>query len=138
MKIFYSVIDTGLSTPQPEQHELSRRKAHKEGGEILFYGAEEFRFMHLQPYILAKLCRTDGITDVVFFAFQQFCYNDSLNFKLMVDIISKGFGLHFARENLSFYSVDELTEKLPVLLAYFHSFKRRSDVEAKKIMQEIV
>jgi hypothetical protein len=69
MKQFYSCIDAKIIAPQPEQHEVSRKKAAKEGGQIIFYGAEEYRVIKYQPFILNKLQRTPGLTES--FSFQS-------------------------------------------------------------------
>lgn len=125
MKAFYTMVDSTLSSPQPEQLDLCRNKAHKEEGEVVFYGAEEIQCIHVQPFILSKLKKTPGITDVVFFAFSQFCYGDKLNIKILINIIGDGYGVHFAREDLSFYTAEDVEEIFPLLSVYYHAFQRR-------------
>ncbi len=121
MMQFYSCIDGLLPAPQPEQHELSRKKAAKEGGQIVFYGAEEYRVAAFQPFILGKLRRTPGVDGVVFFTIDQFCYGERFNLKLLSKILEANFSVHFAREDLSFYSLEELRANFLVLSAYFHT-----------------
>ncbi|MGZ3157836.1 MAG: hypothetical protein ACXU7D_00315 [Burkholderiaceae bacterium] len=125
MKQFYSCIDALLPAPQPEQHELSKKKAAKEGGQIIFYGAEEYSVVASQPFILNKLLRTGGIDGVVFFTIDQFCYGETLNLKLLTDIVKAKFSVHFAREDISFNCVGDITEKFITLSAYFHALKRK-------------
>jgi hypothetical protein len=125
VKTFYTMVDSTLGTPQPEQLTLCRNKAHKEGGEVVFYGAEEIQCIHTQPFIVSKLKKTPGITDVVFFAFAQFCYGDKLNIKVLKNIINDGYGVHFAREDLSFYTEKAMENSFPLLSAYYHTFQRR-------------
>jgi hypothetical protein len=134
VKQFYSCIDALLPAPQPEQHELSKRKADKEGGHIVFYGAEEYRAVAYQPFILPKLVRTPGIDGVIFFSIDQFCYGKKFNLKLMKDIISLGLSIHFAREDLSFTSFEEITTEFITLSAYFHSFARRRNKNTRVII----
>jgi hypothetical protein len=135
MRQFYSCIDALLPAPQPEQHELSRKKAAKEGGQIVFYGAEEYRVAKHQPFILGKLLRTGGIDGVVFFSIDQFCYGEFFNLKLLGDILRARFSVHFAREDISFNSVAELTEKFIVLSAYFNAFRRRRTIRPEEILR---
>jgi len=125
MRSFYSMIDTTMGTPQPEQLSLCRKKAHAEGGEIVFYGAEEIQCIHTQPFILSKLKRTPGISDVIFFAFAQFCYGENLNLKILMELVKQGYGVHFAREDLSFYSADNIEQTFLLLSAYHHSHRCR-------------
>jgi len=125
MRTFYSMVDSTLGTPQPEQLSLCRSKAQKEDGEIVFYGAEEIMCIQSQPFIISKLKKTPGITDVVFFAFAQFCYGEKFNFKLLKEIVQDGIGVHFAREDMSFMTVDDIERDFLLLSAYFHSFQRR-------------
>lgn len=135
MKQFYSCIDVTLITPQPEQHELSRRKAAKEGGHVVFYGAEEYRVHQLQPFILNKLSRTNGIDGVIFFSIDQFCYGERFNLRLLLDILHSKVGVHFAREDISYVTVDEVMQNFIVLSAYFHAFRRRRIIDAEEILR---
>lgn len=134
MKQFYSCIDALLPAPQPEQHEVSKKKATKEGGQIVFYGAEEYRVVNHQPFILPKLKRTPGIDGVVFFSIDQFCYGDSFNLKLMGEILGLGLSVHFAREDITFKSLDEVVANFITLSAYFHAFKRSRSLSAEEIL----
>lgn len=134
MKQFYSCIDSRLPAPQPEQHELARRKAQKEGGEIVFYGAEEFRVTKNQPFILSKLLRTPGIDGVVFFSIDQFCYGEKFNLKLLVGILKAGYTVHFAREDISLESEGEVADAFLPLSAYFHALKRKRETTVADIL----
>ena len=129
MKSFYSCIDAYLSAPQPEQHLLIREKAKKEGGSIVFYGAEEYRSAAAQSFIIPKLTRTANLDGVVFFTFNQFRYGEALNIKRMFEILDLGLELHFAREDLSFRSRDELNERLDFLLVIDYTKRRDSGDE---------
>jgi hypothetical protein len=134
MKQFYSCIDVLLPAPQPEQHELSKKKAAKEGGQIVFYGAEEYRVVKHQPFILGKLLRTGGLDGVVFFSIDQFCYGDKFNLKLLGDILKAKFSVHFAREDISFNNIEDVNEKFITLSAYFHAYKRSKSISAEEIL----
>lgn len=134
MKQFYSCIDARLPAPQPEQHELARRKAQKEGGAIVFYGAEEFRVTKNQPFILGKLLRTPGIDGVVFFSIDQFCYGEKFNLKLLINILKAGYTVHFSREDISLVSEDQVVEEFLTLSAYFHALKRKREATAADIL----
>lgn len=134
MKQFYSCIDSRLPAPQPEQHEVSKKKASKEGGQIVFYGAEEPRVGKYQPFILNKLQKTYGIDGVVFFTIDQFCYGKTFNLKLLCAILKSKISVHFAREDISFESVEEVTDKFIIIVAYFHAFRRSRDISAEQIL----
>jgi hypothetical protein len=137
MKQYYSCIDALLPAPQPEQHELSRRKAAREGGQIVFYGAEEYRVAGHQPFILNKLLRTPGIDGVVFFSIDQFCYGERFNLRLLGDILRSNFSAHFAREDMSFNNIDDVTDRFIVLSAYFNAFRRRRTLSAEEILSVV-
>ena len=124
MKNFFTCIDITLSTPQPEQLLLCRNHANNNGGEVVFYGSEEPSCYEKQNFILYKLKKTKGITDVVFFTINQFCYDKIINIKLMNDIIDSNYSLHLARENLVFKKKKDLFDFRVEILSYFHSFKR--------------
>ena len=129
MKTFYSCIDASIPAPQPEQHLMIREKARREGGSITFYGAEEYQAVATQPFIRWKLARTPGLDGVVFFTIHQFRRGSSLNYRLLRTLIDEGRELHFARENLSYRSLDELKEATPLLLVVDY-VERRDRSEA--------
>jgi hypothetical protein len=134
MKSFYSCIDAFLSAPQPEQHLVIREKAKKEGGGITFYGAEEYRSAPVQSFILPKLKRTAGLDGVVFFTLNQFRYADKLNVKLMREILDLGMEMHFAREDISLRSRDELERWLAFLLVVDFTKRRDASGEWREIV----
>ena len=133
--LFYSCLDTTLSAPQPEQHLICNQKAKKEEWKIVFYGAEEFRVLKNQPFILNKLIRTPNIDGVIFFTINQFFYDQKPNFLLMKNILQKSLILSFAREDLNIYSIDDFNEKLPMMISYYNSLKRNKNKFAKEILK---
>ena len=126
MKQFYSCIDAYLPSPQPEQHAVISKKAEKESAVIVFYGAEEVRVAKDQPFILPKLKRTPGLDGVIFFSINQFCYGHALNFRLIIDILKLGLSIHFSREDLSLYSIEDAKEKFIFMCAYFSATTKNS------------
>jgi hypothetical protein len=137
MKQFYSCVDVLLPAPFPEQHELSKRKAVNEGGQIVFYGSEEYRVAKQQPFILGKLSRTPGIDGVVFFSIDQFCYGEQFNLRLLRDILKLNLSVHFAREDISFGDLDDVEKVFMTLTAYFQAFKRRRTMTADDVLRAI-
>lgn len=137
MKAFYSCIDATLPAPQPEQHLVIREKARKEGGAITFYGAEEYRSVGVQSFILPKLKRTGGLDGVVFFTLNQFRYSESLNVKLMLAILELGLEIHFAREDVSLRSRGDLERCLDFLLVVDYTKRRDADVEWRRVLDAI-
>ena len=131
---YYSCLDSKLFSTQPEQHYLINKKAEKENGKIIFYGAEEYSVLENQPYILHKLSRTPNIDGVVFFTYSQFCYSNKLNIKLLTDILNKKKSVHFAREDISIYNKNDLDLNTPLFIAYYNSFKSRNII-AKEILK---
>jgi hypothetical protein len=134
VKQYFSCIDTLMLAPQPEQHALSQVKASKEGGQIVFYGAEEHRVVKQQPFILGKLLKTPGLDGVVFFSVNQFCYADTFNLKLLAAILEIPLEVHFAREDLSFRSITDMSEKFLVVSAYFHAYKRSQTMRSQDLL----
>jgi len=134
MKQFYVCIDALLPAPQPEQHELCRKKALLEGGQIVFYGAEEYSVARHQPFILNKLQRSTDLAGVIFFTIDQFCYGEEFNLLLLTNILNLPLSVHFARENISLQNTSDLNERFLCISAYFHSLKRRRSVSASDIL----
>ena len=123
MKSYYSCLDVKLTTPQAEQHHWIKKMAQSNNGQVVFYGLEDFFVLKSQPFILNKLTRTPNLNGVIFFTLDQFCYDKDLNLALMINIIKNKFSIHFARENISITSLDELKNKYIELLSYFHCKK---------------
>ena len=125
IKSFYSCIDPFFIAPNPEQHDLIKSLAKRENGKIIFYGAEDYFVAGSQPFILVKLMRTKNIDGVIFFTLNQFCYGESINLKLLVNILKLKISIHFARENLSIQDLNDLKIKHLDLLAYYQAtFKK--------------
>lgn len=133
--LLYSCLDTTLSAPQPEQHLVCNVKAKKENWKIVFYGTEEFRVLKEQPFILNKLKRTPNISGVIFFTIDQFFYGKKPNFTLMKKILQLDLFMSFAREDLNIYTLDDLNNKLPLLLSYYNSLTRNKKKYAKNILK---
>lgn len=133
---FYSCLDSKLNSTQPEQHYMCNKKAEKENGEIVFYGSEEYSVLEHQPYILYKLSKTPNIDGVIFFTFNQFCYSQKFNIKLLYDLLSKKKSVHFSREDISLYKQEDLESILPSFIAYYNSFNNRVKF-AKQIISVI-
>lgn len=123
MKSYYSCLDVKLTTPQVEQHYWIKKIAQSNKGQVVFYGLEDFFVLKSQPFILNKLKRTPNLNGVIFFTLDQFCYDKDLNLTLMINIIKNKLTIHFARENISIISLDELKHKHLELLSYFHCKK---------------
>lgn len=127
MKSFYSCLDPFVVAPQSEQHMLINKKAAAENGKVIFYGAEDFFAAQNQPFILFKLKRTPNIDGVIFFTINQFCYGNTLNLKLLYQILKLNISVHFAREFLSISNFKQLEDRYIELLAYFQStFKNQN------------
>jgi len=124
MNKLYSWVDATFPAPQNEQHLIIQIKADLLNSKIIFYGSEDPRFAKEQPFILTKLLRTPNINGVIFFTFDQFCYSDKFNLKLLNNIIINNLSIHFARENLSFFSSTDLERYYLQMISYFNNFQR--------------
>ena len=124
-KSFYSCIDTFFEGTNAEQHDVINNMAKKENGKIIFYGAEDYFVADSQPFILPKLMRTKNIDGVIFFTLNQFCYSDSINLKLLVNILKLEISVHFAREAITIKNLNDLKIKHLDLIAYYQAaFKK--------------
>ena len=125
IKSFYSCIDPFFIAPNAEQHGLIKSIAERENGKIIFYGAEDYFVAGSQPFILLKLMRTKNLDGVIFFTLNQFCYGESINLKLIVNILKLKISVHFAREGLSIQNLNDFEIKHLDLLAYYQAtFKK--------------
>ena len=131
---YYSCLDSKLTSPQPEQHYIINKKAEKENGQIVFYGSEEFSVFEHQPYIYEKVKRTKFIDGVIFFTLDQFCYADKFNFNLLKNFLDNKKTIHFAREDISLYSFNDLDYNLPLFISYQNTFSKRNII-AKNILE---
>lgn len=127
MKSFYSCVDALVPSPFSEQHLIIRNKAEKENGAITFYGAEEYRSVKSQPFILMKMKETPGLDGVVFFTAQQFAYGSEFNLKLFNELIDNNYEIHFAREDFSFKKNDLNIKNLDFLVSNSLIFHRNEN-----------
>jgi len=118
---FYSCIDTLFEGSNAEQHAVINTMAKRENGKIIFYGAEDYFVADRQLFILPKLVRTKNIDGVIFFSLNQFCYGNSMNLKLLVNILKLEISVHFARESLSFRNLNDFKIKYLDLVAYYQA-----------------
>lgn len=135
-KVFYSCFDPFLKTPQPIQLMVMREKGKKAGGGVSFYGTEEFRTAKVQSYIVPKLKRTPGLQGVIFFSLDQFCYGERANIKVMQEILDLGLETHFAREDLSLYTRQDLEKWLSFILVADYSKRRDKSAFWKRLLNE--
>ena len=125
IKSFYSCTDPFIVAPMVEQHTLINTTARRENGKIIFYGCEDYFVAGSQPFIIPKLMRTKNLDGVIFFTLNQFCYGESLNLKLLVNILKLKISVHFAREALSIQNLNDLKIKHLDLLCYYQAtFKK--------------
>lgn len=129
MKRFYSCLDAGFVSqlPQPVQHLANGDQAAKAGGKVIFYTAEDFESLKSQGVIRAKVEEKPEIEGIVFFRLYQFCYGGAPNFALMRRILSLGYELHFARENVSLPDLEALERFFPLLYSFAHLSARDGD-----------
>ena len=114
-------IDTFFEGTNAEQHDVINAMAKKQNGKIIFYGAEDYFVAGSQPFILSKLTRTKNIDGVIFYTLNQFCYGDSLNLKLLVNILKLEMTVHFARESITFKNLNDLKINHLDLIAYYQA-----------------
>ncbi len=127
MKNYYSCIDIGYvkHVPQPIQHLAMSKKAGDLGGKIIFYTGEDFKSLASQAVIKDKVqTRPDNVDGVIFFTLKQFFYSGKLNFSFLKLLLEKGYEVHFARENISFKSLEDLEAAFPMLYSTQYVYKR--------------
>lgn len=129
VKQFYSCTDVTMPAPQPEQHLAANKKASLENGQIISYGAEDIINFKNQMFILDKVQKIiKNIDGVVFFTVDQFCYSETINLKLLKNLIDHKLEVHFSRENISIYNPNDFEKIADSLLSYF--FARSLSVQS--------
>lgn len=136
MKNFYSCVDCFLATTQPIQNLVMREKAKRAGGAVSFYGSEDPRAARAQSFILPKLLRTPGIDGVIFFSLEQFRLGDRPNIPLMREILERGYELHFAKEDISMCTAQDLERWLDFILVIDFAKRRDKSEWWRRIVNE--
>jgi len=122
MKQFYSCIDVTMPAPQPEQHMAAIKTASLNNGQVVSYGAEDIINYKKQMFIFSKLKKIiDEIDGVIFFSFDQFCYSDKINLKLIREILDLDLEVHFSRESISILNINDFYSASNSLIAYYYS-----------------
>jgi hypothetical protein len=78
------------------------------GGEVIFYTGEEAMTLKTQGVIKEKIDSKQEFLGIIFFRIHQFNYGKSFNFKLLQLILKMKYEVHFAQENISLYTIDDL------------------------------
>ena len=89
---------------------------------VIFYGSEDYFVASSSAvYINSNLMRSKNIDGVIFFTLNQFCYGESFNLELLINILKLKISIHFARETLSIQNLNDLKNKHIDLLAYYQA-----------------
>ena len=129
MKSYYSCIDNGFVrfAPQPLQHLAIADKAKKLDGRVVFYTAEDPQSLETHGVIRSKLKEQEKNVDgVIFFTVRQFFYG-GFKYKILKSIRDQLKEVHFARENISVFSQDDLDALFPLLYANQYVLQRDGD-----------
>ena len=118
MKQFYSCIDSKIPSPQREQHLIIDLYINRLGAEVTYSTSEDFVLRDKQKWIFERVDRISGIDGVVFFTIDQFYHGRSFNENLIRNFLLAGKEIHFAREQMSFISEEQLhsTESLSLFI----------------------
>ena len=108
MKQYYSCIDSSIPSPQREQHLIIDLYVNHLGGTITYSTSEDAVLRDEQKWIFERVSRISGINGVVFFTVDQFFSSKTFNQELIRKFLISGLEVHFAREQLSFFSEAEL------------------------------
>lgn len=126
MKSFFSFLDTGFIkyVPQPLQHVAVANKAANMGGGVTFSTGEDLDTLVSQGVLRSKIEEKPAIDGLVFFSVRQFFYGGDLNIKLLGSILDGGYEIHFARENFSILTKEELDDAFPMLYSTRYLLER--------------
>ena len=125
MRYYYACLDCAFVkyAPQPLQHLAVANKASKNGGEISFYTLEDFDTLSYQGAAKSKLAERPAVDGLIFFTLRQFFYG-GLNVKCRASILDQGYEVHFAREDVSIRTKDELDAMFPMIYSSYQLMLR--------------
>lgn len=126
MTEYYACLDTGFVKycPQPLQHLAVANKASKLGGSISFYSMEDFRGLAFQGAAKAKIEEKPAVAGMIYFTVRQFFYGGAFDVKMLRFILDRGYEVHFAREDISIKSKENLEDLFPILYSAQHLLER--------------
>lgn len=126
MAEFYSYIDIAYvkHAPQPVQLLVNRAMAERLGGSIVFYFGEDVETVQNFAILQAKLRERPAVKGFIFFRLSQLLYGERINLEIVRTLIKSGYEVHFARENLSIRSIDDLKGKFSMLYTFDHIARR--------------
>ena len=114
---YYACLDTGFVKycPQSLQHLAVANKASKLGGSISFYTMEDFRSLRSQGTARAKIEEKPAVAGIIYFTVRQFFYGGAFDVKMLRFILDEGYEVHFAREDISILTREDLNDLFPIL-----------------------
>ncbi|MQF95822.1 MAG: hypothetical protein FI731_09110 [SAR202 cluster bacterium] len=125
MKSYYACLDCAFVkyAPQPLQHMAVANKASTQGGEVSFYTLEDFGTLANQGVAKSKLAEKPRVDGIIFFTLRQFFYG-GLHMDFLKSILEQGYEVHFAREDISINSKEELDTMFPMLYSSYQLMHR--------------
>ena len=138
MKSFYACLDTAFVkyVPQPLQHLAIHEKARKLGGQVSYYTMEDITAMAGHGSVRAKIDEDPVDEGIIYFTLRQFCYGESLDLTFLRYILDKGYGVHFAREDISIFNTGDLDSQFPMLYSTQQLWNRDDDQETWRSVWE--
>ena len=138
MKAYYSILDLSCLPllTQPMQHVLNADTAKKQGGNVIFYTAEDPGTLVSQKITKAKLNERPDVDGFIFLHLKQFFYGDTPGFSFLQKILADGYEVHFTREQLSIHNEMELADQFSTLYTYGHSVSQAEHENLKHIIQQ--
>jgi hypothetical protein len=124
VKRYLSCIDSALDVHQAEaltqsiQHLAISTFAESLGGKVTFYTGEDILTHDSQSLMRSTIAAKPEIEGVIFFRIRQFLNGDRLSFTFMREILTAGYELHFAREMLSMFEIEDLQHQFSLLYCF--------------------
>lgn len=127
MKSYHAWLDIGAGRiiTQPMQRVLCQNFASKLDGKIIFELGEDVEFSKSKIQFKKMYTSNLNVDGFIFLGLEQFINKKKLEINLMKDILTKGYELHYIRQNLSFFSVVDLKKRLKDLILFNDLNKRR-------------
>lgn len=122
MKNFLACVDVGFFkyAPPSLQHLAINHMAGMLGGEMSFSIGEDSISLASQSTMMAKIEERPDIDGFIFFTLRQFFYGSNLNIKGLNFVLDNHYEVHFARENISICSKEDLDRHFPMIYSTYY------------------
>jgi hypothetical protein len=111
-------ISIGSIISQPMQRILCNDLAKRLNGRVVFELGEDVEFKSYNLQLRNMLKSKLNVNGFIFLRLEQFVIEKNLNIRLISEILNQKYELHFVKQNLSLFNINDLKKNINDLIIF--------------------